>query len=461
MKRSENNDSSRRSVPERDLLDEALSKAIGSEESKPNFEKWKQDHPEAVEMLTSRAPLETSLYGEVTDHRSSFLTGRAGRASSAYKRPLNIRNIIMKSRIIKLAATAAVIIIAALIINFQFSTSGVAWGALVEKIESVESVVYRLTTNVKMQGMPQGQTPKTETIAYYSSEYGSRVENYINDKLSFTMYLNPIENVYITVMPEQKKFMRFTKSPDEIRQISDKDDPRVMVRHMMSTEYKQLGRDNINGIDVEGIECTGPKVMGGMFEEATARLWVEIGTDFPVRIEIEGIVSGGQMEMSMVMDDFQWNVELDPALFVPDIPSDYTSSEMSLSEANEGTAINGLRIFAELTDGRYPSNLALLTLMKEITEALTKKYGFKLVVKQDEYTSALVDTLQAATFYAQLVGAEKEAVYYGDSVTADDVDTVLLRWKVTDGIYHIIFGNLTTADVTEEKLAELESQQSK
>jgi outer membrane lipoprotein-sorting protein len=368
---------------------------------------------------------------------------------------------IMKNRMTKWAAAAAVIIIAALIINFQFSTSGVAWGALVEKIESVESVVYRLTTNVKMQGMPQGQTPKTETIAYYSSEYGSRVENYINDKLSFTMYLNPIENVYVTVMPEQKKFMRFTKSPDELRQISDKDDPRVMVRHMMSTEYKQLGRDNINGIDVEGIECTGPKVMGGMFEEATARLWVEIGTDFPVRIEIEGIVSGGQMEMSMVMDDFQWNVELDPALFVPDIPPDYTSSEMNLPEVNEGTAINALHLFAELTDGRYPGSLALMTLMKEITEELTKKYGLRLIGKLDDYTNAIQNILPVGSFYAQLVGAEKEAVYYGDSVTAENPEAVLLRWKISDGYYRVIFGDLTTSDVTAEQLAELEALQPK
>jgi len=368
---------------------------------------------------------------------------------------------IMKSRFTKLAAAAAVIIIAALIINFQFSTSGVAWGALVEKIESVESVVYRLTTNVKMQGMPQGQTPKTKAIAYYSSEYGTRVENYINDQLSFIMYLNPKENIYVSVMPEQRKFMRFTKSPDELKQIAEKDDPRVMVRHMMSTEYKQLGRDNINGIDVEGIECTGPGVMGGMFEDATARLWVEIGTDFPVRIEIEGIVSGGQMEMSMVMDDFQWNVELDPALFVPDIPSDYTSQELSLPEVSEGTAINGLRLFAELTDGRYPSSLAFMTLMKEISEALVKKYGIELIEKQDDYTSALQNILSAGTFYIQLTTAEKEAVYYGDSVTAEDVESVLLRWKISDGYYRVIFGDLKTMDVTAEELAELEALQPK
>jgi len=269
--------------------------------------------------------------------------------------------------------------------------------------------------------------------------------------------LNPNENIFVSVMPEQQKFMRVTgKSPDELKQIAEKDDPRAMVRHMMSAEYKQLGRDIINGIDVEGIECTGPGVMGGMFEDATARLWVEIGTDFPVRIEIEGIVSGGQMEMSMVMDDFQWNVSLDQALFVPEIPSNYTSQDMNLSEANEGTAIKGLKLFAELTDGRYPSNLALLTLMKEITEALTKKYGIELAAKQDDYTNTLTEILPAATFYAQLAGAEKEATYYGDSVTAEDAESVLLRWKMSDGNYRVIFGDLTTLDVTSEELSELE-----
>ncbi|MHC4457144.1 MAG: hypothetical protein ACYS0I_08635 [Planctomycetota bacterium] len=370
---------------------------------------------------------------------------------------------IMKSPITKLAA-AVVIIIALMVGINQFGGSidgsGVAWGALVEKIESVENVVFHLTTNVKMQGLPPGQTPKTTAIGYYSSEHGSRVENYINDKLSFTMYLNPKENIFVSVMADRKKFMKVTdKSPDELKQISEKDDPRVMVRHMMSTEYEQLGLDKIKGIDVEGIECTDPRVMGGMFEDATARLWVEIGTDFPVRIEIEGIAAGGQMEMSMVMDDFQWNVELAPALFVPDIPSDYTSMEMNLLEVDESTAINGLRLFAELSDGQYPSSLAFTTLIKEITEALVAKYGVEFAKKEDGYaktTLATTQILPAASFYAQLVGTEKDAVYYGDRVTSDDADTVLMRWKVSDDEYRVIFGDLSVEDVTAEELAELE-----
>jgi hypothetical protein len=284
------------------------------------------------------------------------------------------------------------------------------------------------------------------------------VESYINDKLSFTMYLNPKENIFVSVIPDQKQFTKMTgKSPDELKQISEKDDPRVMVRHMMSAEYEQLGPDKINGVDVEGIECTGPGVMGGIFEDATARVWVEIGTDFPVRIEIEGMVAGGQMEMSMVIDDFQWNVELDPALFVPDIPSDYTSMEMNLPEVDEGTAINGLRLFAELSDGQYPSGLAFMTLLKEATEALVAKYGVEFAEKEDDYANATLATTQilpAASFYAQLVG--KDAVYHGDRVTAENPELVLLRWKVSEGVYRVVFGDLSTGNVSVEELAELE-----
>jgi hypothetical protein len=375
----------------------------------------------------------------------------------------NIWRIIMQSKMTKFAA-AAVIIIGVLIGINQFGGSvdmaGVAWGAMVEKIESVENVVFHLTANVKMQGLPPGQIPKTTAIGYYSSEHGSRVESYINDKLSFTMYMNPKENIFVSVMADQKKFLKVTnKSPDELKQISEKDDPRAMVRHMMSGEYEQLGRDIINGIDVEGIECSGPGVMGGMFEEGTARLWVEIGTDFPVRIEIEGIAAGGQMEMSMVMDDFQWNVELDPALFVPDIPSDYTSMEMKLPEVDEGTTINGLRHFAELSGGQYPSGLAFMTLMKEISEALVVKYGVEIAWKEDEYANATfaatTGILPVASFYAQLV--DKDAAYYGDTVTSDDVDAVLMRWKISEDEYRVIFGDLTTENVAVEDLAELEA----
>jgi len=146
MKRPENNN----------WLDDALTKAIGSEKSKPDFEKWKQDHPQAVETLTSRAPLETSPSGKVTDHRSNFLMGRAGRGPSATKRPLRIRRIIMKSPITKLAAAAVIIVAVMLSINIWNKSIPIASAAQVlqNAIDAV-SDVWAVHMKARMRTLPR------------------------------------------------------------------------------------------------------------------------------------------------------------------------------------------------------------------------------------------------------------------------------------------------------------------
>ncbi len=75
--------------PENDKwLNEALSETIGSEKLRTDFKQWKQKHPEAVKMLTSRV----------------------NRQISASKHPLSIRSIIMKNQITKYAAVLAIVV---------------------------------------------------------------------------------------------------------------------------------------------------------------------------------------------------------------------------------------------------------------------------------------------------------------------------------------------------------------
>ena len=81
-------------------LDEALTETIGSEKPRTDFEQWKQKHPDAVNMLTSRA----------------------GKEASVSPPRLKTRRIIMTSTITKLAA-AAVIAIAAIAGIYQFNDS--------------------------------------------------------------------------------------------------------------------------------------------------------------------------------------------------------------------------------------------------------------------------------------------------------------------------------------------------
>jgi ferric-dicitrate binding protein FerR (iron transport regulator) len=81
-------------------LDEALTETIGSEKPRTDFEQWKQQHPEAVKMLTSRA----------------------GKDAVASPAPLKIRRIIMTSTIIKLAV-AAVVAVAAIAGIYQLTNN--------------------------------------------------------------------------------------------------------------------------------------------------------------------------------------------------------------------------------------------------------------------------------------------------------------------------------------------------
>ena len=100
-------------------LDEALTEAISSEEKKPYFEKWKQKHPEAVEMLTSRAD----------------------KGPSTSRRPLSIRRIIMKSPITKLAAAAVIVVAVMLSIHLwdKSTPSAYAFKQTVEAMQGKRS----------------------------------------------------------------------------------------------------------------------------------------------------------------------------------------------------------------------------------------------------------------------------------------------------------------------------------
>ena len=68
----------------------------------------------------------------------------------------------------------------------------------------------------------------------------------------------------------------------------------------------------------------------------------------------------------------------------------------------------------------------------------------------------MIDIGGAAMFYGMLVKEKKDPAYYGNKVTASDSNTVLMRWKISDNQYRMIYGDLHTEDVNAEKLAELE-----
>ena len=71
--------------------------------------------------------------------------------------------------------------------------------------------------------------------------------------------------------------------------------------------------------------------------------------------------------------------------------------------------------------------------------------------------NAIMPIQGLGAFHMMLVQEKKAPRYYGQSVTPQDTDLVLMRWKVADGEYRVIFGDLHAETVTAEVLQELEA----
>ena len=414
----------------------------------------------------AQSDLEEKVLHRIVQERSWRL-----KKISKSSRQIQLWREIMKSRITKLAAAAIVII--AVIVGIYYSggsvqMAGVAWGEVLRNVEKAQSFMFQHQWIMKTAKA----TTELNSVIYNASEYGIRRDMYVNEQLLSIAYVPPTGNVITEVLPQMKKYALATLTEQQLTEMHEQVNPRQIVKEFMSFEHTELGRDTINGIEVEGIEVDDPKFGIGLFERGVGRLWVDVRTNLPVRIELEGVAGGGSMEMKIVAYDFEWDVELGASDFEPNIPADYTLLAKVDISADEETAIKGLRIFAEFTDGRYPSNLALMTVMKEAGEALKKKLAsdpdwdpeteptpeqLAKVPGMGQYP-----TIQAASmFYAKLLDEDQEQdrdiAYYGGTVTADDSEAVLMRWKLSNGQYRVIFGDLTVETVTAERLAELES----
>jgi hypothetical protein len=160
-------------------------------------------------------------------------------------------------------------------------------------------------------------------------------------------------------------------------------------------------------------------------------------------------------------------VSVDAAEFEPpSMPDNYTLLvEKALGLVNEETAIQGLKQCLEFF-GNYPRKTSVST---EAMQSAFKKSETPAAMRLKEELKGLTELentnrLRNAwkpmrclnRFYDGLQYDKKDPAYYGKTVTPKDTDKVLMRWKVSENQYRVIFGDLHAETVTSEKLAELE-----
>jgi hypothetical protein len=128
---------------------------------------------------------------------------------------------------------------------------------------------------------------------------------------------------------------------------------------------------------------------------------------------------------------------------------------MAPVEATEDRAVEGLRSFAVLMDGRYPSTLAFATAIAEAERHLKGRHD-----RYDEDAGHDVARLFAlrstCDFYNGLLTGDRDPAYYGDTVTREDFNRILMRWRQDDGLYRVVWGDLRVETISAERLAQIE-----
>jgi len=270
--------------------------------------------------IDTNAKTDNAVLGDVIE---AFEKSK-GKKTSAIEQ--NIWRIIMKSPITKLAAAAVIIV--AVILGLTFTggpdMASVAWAEVIEKVEQIPALTFDMTTEISYPG---NKTLSIQSENYVAGDYGTKSSLYMNGEVFVVKYRLPNKNLAYIIRPKDKTYMRIDLSDEQAAKGQDTDDPRTWLKMILSGDYTELGRDNINGVAVEGIECNRPEMTGD--ENGVMRLWVDVETNLPVRIEVEklGMEAGQMRPQKFVMENFQWDIELDESVFEPNIPPDYTLKE--------------------------------------------------------------------------------------------------------------------------------------
>jgi outer membrane lipoprotein-sorting protein len=391
----------------------------------------------------------------------------------------SLLELIMRSRTTKIAAAAVIVI--AVLAGLPFlpkNTASVTLAGVAEKLGQVKAIMYRMKMHVTgsmVPGTPQVSSDMESTIII-SDDFGMKMEMdttmemetepNTGKKTTQQMYVVPDSKLIVMIMPEQKKFTRMEFSDDLLaRMKKQNNDPREMIKQMMGAKYTDLGKSEINGIEVEGFKTTDPAIYGGTMGDVKVTLWVDAATWLPVLIEMDMTINE-KMRITGTIYDYQWNVPVDKSIFEPVIPTDYEAfpkEGMKMPEMTEEAAIEGLKIFADLC-GHYPKQANMMDVMQEITAVMVEQAPKEKPgdMTETERVTKFMETMRPvqsfALLYMTLVQDKKEPVYHGESVGPEDVGAVLMRWKTAENEYRVIFGDLSARTVTGEQLAELEKQ---
>jgi outer membrane lipoprotein-sorting protein len=418
------------------------------------YEAFDRDHDELREQLMAVLPEEApqpARTGWVTRgwHRLGGVTMSLNRSAAA--------------RAAALLVPAACIVIAVAIF---LAPKQSAFAAALEHMRQAGTIVARFQEFIN-----DADEPMLEGELSLSAEYGMRFEvgmgglpmGFGDGGMNMTLFREP-DGPLVMVQPSLNLVMRM-HGVDQLSADPQQTSPDEFIRRFLELTGEAdrlLGRSVIDGHEVEGFEVSGEKLglefgspasqeegtAAPALSDAAARLWVDVNSGLPVRMEVELGVAFLKMHVLAVYDQFEWDVPLEADLFVPEIPEGAREIDVQIPPMTEQTLLDGLGLFAEVT-GYYPPSLDPVSVTAGLSMAWAASGRLEIdpedpaSVFETRLVQNFMTVTMACTFVQKLAADGHEPEYFGgDIVTPEDADEVLLHWRLDDGQMRVIYGDL-------------------
>jgi outer membrane lipoprotein-sorting protein len=335
---------------------------------------------------------------------------------------------------------------------------------MAENIREAKSLKVTMSMELKLPNEP-GKPPVISTMTqtlYWLAPKSYRMELKGGPRTSGVdgTDIFPAGSPGIHINPKTKTFQRMPTR-------QDKPSPFMLFDKLgafSGQADRKLGEKEIDGAKAWGFEIDGKKIDSDAYP-GPVEIWVGTESNLPVFLRYE-MKSPAMPAMILRMDHFQWNIDLSPKLFLAEAPPGYTEEQKSDVENHGPEKVLqeitfALKTYAELCGGHYPH--ITRTFGEPVRDEMYKAAGFSYpgTVEQmlhDKQYHKVRDAAGGFAGFNRILQANSDVAYFGKTVGPKDKDKVLLRWKLDDGRYQIIFGDLRAEIVSAERLRTLEGK---
>jgi outer membrane lipoprotein-sorting protein len=329
---------------------------------------------------------------------------------------------------------------------------------MADNIREAKSYVYTVAGTVTFDSPEPGE-PRVATLpsgTYYWLAPGSVRRDFRARGESITgTGIRPVGRPGIRIDHLKKTFEREPLRREE--KLSTFDDLEFLGRFSGKADG-DLGTKVIDGKEAQGFQIDMQKMEPSRTAPGLAEIWISTESHLPVLVRYDGIRRRDHT-MTIEMKDIRWNVNLDPGLFDTTPPKGYVdvTPQWTVAELVDQIA-TAFRTYAKASGGQYPPDKKINSV--NMVDALCKMLGIEKFTDDAEEGNAaeVVEAIPGFCRIGEIQMYNVDAAYYGKTVGPSDKEKVLLRWKLDDGRYAVIFGDLRSEIVTADRLRHLEGK---